>query len=191
VYQTRSMYLGAAVSPLGGDAAALHMPPHHLVTHGLVLGMTGSGKTGLLMVMVEEAPRSGVPVIMIDVKGDLPNLLLAFPSFDPAAFAPRVSGHGPRGTPPSPDLPARLAAERQLESWKLGAEDIAQFRRQTALRVLTPRSSAGEPLHILSSLAIRTRSHRPIRGNLLDRPSSTISRMHCIWRGHSAYIKHA
>ncbi|MEY2932937.1 MAG: hypothetical protein RL033_3686, partial [Pseudomonadota bacterium] len=73
----RQLFLGGAAQPTGGKAEHHHLPPHHLVTHGVVLGMTGSGKTGLLMVMVEEALRSRVPVIMIDVKGDLPNLLLA------------------------------------------------------------------------------------------------------------------
>jgi DNA helicase HerA-like ATPase len=60
----------------------------------VVLGMTGSGKTGLLMVTVEEALRSQVPVIMIDVKGDLPNLLLAFSSFEASVFAPLTDGQG-------------------------------------------------------------------------------------------------
>jgi hypothetical protein len=60
----RRMFLGAAMPPTGGKVAHHHVPPHHLVTHGVVLGMTGSGKTGLLMVTVEEALRSQVPVIM-------------------------------------------------------------------------------------------------------------------------------
>ena len=74
-----SLYLGSGSSLNGTPLGSLHLPAHHLVTHGVVVGMTGSGKTGLLMVMVEEALRAQVPVLMIDVKGDLPNLLLAFP----------------------------------------------------------------------------------------------------------------
>src|SRR6187551_3543019 len=69
---------------------ALKLPPHHLTTHAVVLGMTGSGKTGLLTVLVEEALLAGVPVLMFDVKGDLPNLLLAFPSFESRAVEPWV-----------------------------------------------------------------------------------------------------
>src|SRR5690606_17618791 len=70
-------YLGAArplhLSPHDPrESARLELPPHHLVTHGVVVGMTGSGKTGLLTVMLEEALRSGVPALLIDVKGDLP-----------------------------------------------------------------------------------------------------------------------
>src|SRR5690242_12486003 len=57
-----------------GDTLEFEMPPHHLNTHSVVFGMTGSGKTGLVMVLVEEALRDNVPVLMVDVKGDLPNL---------------------------------------------------------------------------------------------------------------------
>jgi type IV secretory pathway VirB4 component len=64
----------------------LAIPARHLVTHGVIVGMTGSGKTGLLTVLAEEALRAGIPVIAIDVKGDLPNLLLSFPDFDPSRF---------------------------------------------------------------------------------------------------------
>ena len=73
-----------------GASNPLLLPAHHLVTHGVIVGMTGSGKTGLLTVLVEETLRARVPVIMIDVKGDLPDLLLAFPSFDPSVYKPWV-----------------------------------------------------------------------------------------------------
>src|SRR5690348_14950416 len=69
---------------------ALWLPAEHLVTHGVVVGMTGSGKTGLVTVMIEEAARARVPTMVIDVKGDLPNLLLAFPNFEPTVIAPWV-----------------------------------------------------------------------------------------------------
>ncbi len=69
---------------------ALWLPAEHLVTHGVVVGMTGSGKTGLVTVLIEEAARAQVPTVVIDVKGDLPNLLLAFPSCDAAPLAPWI-----------------------------------------------------------------------------------------------------
>jgi len=154
----RKLFLGAAAAPTGGKAFHHHVSPHHLVTHGVVLGMTGSGKTGLLMVTVEEALRSGVPVIMIDVKGDLPNLLLAFPSFQPSEFSHWLEGHGSPEEAQPADLAEQLAAERQRElaSWGITAADLEQFRGGTELRVLTPGSTAGEPLHILSSLERRS-----------------------------------
>src|SRR5262245_45905990 len=79
-----SVAMGPQAAPYPGAQSApsapnLQLPAHHLVTHAAVVGMTGSGKTGLVMVLVEEALRSKVPVLMIDIKGDLPNLLLAFP----------------------------------------------------------------------------------------------------------------
>jgi hypothetical protein len=94
---TSSLFLGSCCSLDGGQqATALHTPTHHLGTHAVVVGMTGSGKTGLLTVMVEEALRERVPVLMIDVKGDLPNLLLAFPGFASALVEPWVEP-GPGG----------------------------------------------------------------------------------------------
>jgi len=84
----RALQLGVARALDGrGAPSPLTIPPHHLTTHGVVVGMTGSGKTGLLMVLVEEALRARIPVLMIDVKGDLPNLLLAFRDFEAASVA--------------------------------------------------------------------------------------------------------
>jgi len=71
------------------------LPTEHLVTHGVVVGMTGSGKTGLVTVMIEEAARAGVPTVVVDGKGDLPNLLLAFPDFEAARL--RREGGRPAG----------------------------------------------------------------------------------------------
>ena len=62
-----------------------------LVTHGVVLGMTGSGKTGLCLALLEEAAMDGIPAIVIDPKGDISNLLLAFPSLDAASFRPWIN----------------------------------------------------------------------------------------------------
>src|SRR5437762_12508940 len=103
-----------------GALAPLLLPAHHLVTHGVITGMTGSGKTGLLTVLVEEALRARVPVLMIDVKGDLPNLLFAFPSFDPALFLPWVQGvMGPDDERTEREVAEHLAAVRRdrLTAW--------------------------------------------------------------------------
>src|SRR3954468_12929069 len=86
-----ALYLGSTRALDGAGAVSkLALPAHHLVTHGVVLGMTGSGKTGMTTVMIEEALSNGVPVLVVDVKGDLPNLLLAFPDFDPRHLLPWV-----------------------------------------------------------------------------------------------------
>src|SRR5690349_13880464 len=107
-----SLHLG--FGQLLGDPARsgpIVLPAHHLVTHGVVVGMTGSGKTGLVTVLIEEALRASIPVLVVDVKGDLPNLTLAFPSFDAASIAPWIEP-GPSSEPPL-ETAARLASERE------------------------------------------------------------------------------
>jgi DNA helicase HerA-like ATPase len=121
--------------------------------------MTGSGKTGLLTVMVEEALLARVPVLMIDVKGDLPNLLLAYPSFAPSALLSWVEGNVSPSDPRSAaEVAAELAAQRQhgLAQWSIGEPELQRYARAIAPRVITPGSSAGETLHVLSSLERRS-----------------------------------
>jgi hypothetical protein len=135
------------------------LPAHDLLTHAVVVGMTGSGKTGLLTVMVEEALRAQVPVLMIDVKGDLPNLELAFPSFDPAVMAPWVEAEAgdEDGIADEPVVRAAVEARRTgLAHWSIGEAELAAFAQKTKVRVLTPGSDAGAPLHLLSALERRS-----------------------------------
>ena len=140
--------------------AHLHVPAHHLVTHGVVVGMTGSGKTGLVTVMVEEALRVGVPVLMIDVKGDLA---------EPAARVPVLRARSRRavgGGDDGPDGRAQPGRDRRGDSppsgsagSRRGASASASSPRSTPatdVRVITPGSTAGEPLHVLSSLERRS-----------------------------------
>src|SRR4051794_12911491 len=102
------LHLGASRSLDGqGGGSPLYVPAHHLVTHGVVLGMTGSGQTGLVTVMLEEVLRARVPVLAIDVKGDLPNLLLAYPTFSPEPLVPWATA---MLTPNDERTPAELAA---------------------------------------------------------------------------------
>jgi hypothetical protein len=134
----------------------LRLPAHHLVTHAVISGMTGSGKSGLVTVLAEEALSAGIPTIVIDVKGDLPNLLLNFPSFDPAHYEPWVEASAESGA--SRASAAVLAAERRdgLAAWSLDEGHVARFSQSTHLRVITPGSTAGESLHVLSSLERRS-----------------------------------
>lgn len=140
----------------GGGTAS--MPAHHLVTHGAIFGMTGSGKTGLLSVLVEEALRSGIPTLMIDIKGDLPNLLLAFPRFDPTDLAPWVE---PAATSDEKSI-EQVAQEQNelrrasLNAWSIHEPELEAYASSVEFRVITPGSSAGELLHVLSSLERRS-----------------------------------
>jgi hypothetical protein len=115
--------------------------------------MTGSGKTGLLTVMVEEALRERIPILMLDIKGDLPNLLLAFPDFSPHLIEPWVEP-APGDTRTTTEIAAALATEREhgLGAWGITARDLQAFTETTHIQVITPGSTAGTPLHVLSSL---------------------------------------
>ena len=135
------------------------LPPHHLVTHGVIVGMTGSGETGLLTVLIEEALRTSIPVLAIDVKGDLPNLMLAFPTCDAESFAPFALGTAKPGDERTVDeLDEALATERReaLEAWGIGEHELQSYADTTSFRLITPGSDAGELLHILSSLEVRS-----------------------------------
>jgi hypothetical protein len=152
----RGLALGG-VRPIDGTGKtrSFELRTDALLTHGVVLGMTGSGKTGLMMVLVEEALRSSVPVIMIDIKGDLPNLLLTFPNLAPEEFAPWVDhAAADRGNTTQHEAAHELAQTwtRRLADWQLGPSDVAELRVRVAPRLFTPGMMAGEPLHILSAL---------------------------------------
>jgi Helicase HerA, central domain len=152
---TRPLHIGNLYPLNASDAPAgpFQLPAHHLATHSVVVGMTGSGKTGLVTVLVEEALRSSIPVLIVDVKGDLPNLGLAFPNFSVEALEPWVEP-GPGDTRSRAELAAALAAERAaaLTAWGVGEAQLQAFADAVQVRVLTPGSDAGESVHMLSSL---------------------------------------
>lgn len=107
------MHQVAARSGLGGAQRAPN-PSHHLATHAVVVRLTGSGETGHLPVLVQKAVRERVPVEMVDVKGDLPKVLLAFPSFAPKSSSPGASprsatrASSPESPTPTPPNTNRL-----------------------------------------------------------------------------------
>src|SRR2546422_10786545 len=93
-----------------------------LVTHAVCVGMTGSGKTGLCIGLLEEAAIDGIPALVIDPKGDLANLLLTFPDLQPADFRPWINEDDARNQ----GLPADDFAARQAELWRTGLADFGQ-----------------------------------------------------------------
>jgi hypothetical protein len=127
-----------------------------LVTHAVCIGMTGSGKTGLCIALIEEAALDGVPAILIDPKGDLGNLLLAFPALAPADFRPWIDEEEARRRGMSADDFARHEAERWragLAAWGQDDARIARLRDAVDMAIYTPGSTAGIPLSILASFA--------------------------------------
>jgi hypothetical protein len=133
----------------------LELDPTDLLTHGLIVGMTGSGKTGLAIDLIEEALRQGVPVLAIDPKGDLANLLLLFDRLDPAQFAAWVDPEAARRLGQTPEQAGAEAAAlwtKGLASWGLTAADVADLRARHEAVIYTPGSRAGVPLGMLQSL---------------------------------------
>ena len=151
-------YLGRE-KELGGDPKAedgdlLLYDSKDLVTHGVVLGMTGSGKTGLCLAVLEEAAIDGIPALVIDPKGDIPNLMLTFPNLAPADFRPWINEDDARRANVTPDA----FAAQQADMWKSGlakwGQDGARIRAlqaATQIDIYTPGSSAGIPISLLSS----------------------------------------
>ena len=125
-----------------------------LTTHGICVGMTGSGKTGLCISLLEEAAIDGIPAIAIDPKGDLGNLMLTFPQLQPSDFRPWIdeSEAARKGLTPA------AYAQRTAKVWKDGlaqwAQDgsrIERFRRAADIAIYTPGSNAGLPITVLRS----------------------------------------
>ncbi len=149
-----------------------------LVTHGVVLGMTGSGKTGLCIALLEEAAMDDIPAIVIDPKGDIANLLLTFPDLTPEDFRPWINEDDAAKKGISPDEhAARTAAmwKNGLESWGQSAERIRTFRDKIDMAVYTPGSNAGLPVSILSSLDVPAFEILDDGEALAERIESTVS----------------
>ncbi len=126
-----------------------------LVTHGVVLGMTGSGKTGLCLALLEEAAMDGIPVIAIDPKGDIANFLLTFPNLSAQEFEPWVNEEDARKKGQTvlefADAQAKTWA-KGLGDWGQSADRVKALRSKTDINVFTPGSNAGIPVSIIASL---------------------------------------
>ena len=149
--------IGGTVEPAthartGNDAL---LPSGELTTHGVIVGMTGSGKTGLGVVLIEECLRAGVPALLIDPKGDLTNLALTFPELSPAEFEPWVDPSAAAKAGQSvPDFAAAEATRwtEGLAGWGLGATDVGALHEAVPVTIYTPAAEHGVPLNIIGSL---------------------------------------
>jgi hypothetical protein len=129
---------------------------HHLTTHGVVVGMTGSGKTGLCVSILEEAALAGVPCVVVDLKGDLCNLLLNFPEMRPEDFEPWVDPDEARRRKKSVGDYARELARtwrEGLAEWGMDPKRVAQLRQSAEWRIYTPGSEAGLPVSVVQNFA--------------------------------------
>jgi hypothetical protein len=147
-----------------------------LVTHAVCVGMTGSGKTGLCISLLEEAAIDGIPAIIIDPKGDLCNLLLTFPNLAPEDFAPWVNeADAERQNLSAADYAAQQARlwKDGLASWGQDGERIKRLRAAAEFRIYTPGSNAGVPVSILKSFDAPAEAIRQDNELLAERINTT------------------
>lgn len=149
-----------------------------LTTHAVCVGMTGSGKTGLCISLLEEAAMDGIPAIAIDPKGDLSNLMLTFPDLSPDDFLPWIDPEdaGRKGVSIE-----RLAADT-AETWRAGlagwgqdGERIRELRKRAEFRLYTPGGGSGIPLSILDSLDAPPQDVMNEPGSLAERIETAVS----------------
>jgi hypothetical protein len=147
-----------------------------LVTHAVCVGMTGSGKTGLCLDLIEEAAIDGIPAILIDPKGDLANLLLTFPDLKPEDFQPWINEDDARKAGSTPEQFAASQAElwkNGLAKWGQDGARIKRLRDAAEFLIYTPGSTAGLPVSILASFAAPPREIAEDSELLSDRVVTT------------------
>ncbi len=175
-----SFYLGREVDANDPDAegSALLYEARDLTTHAVAVGMTGSGKTGLCLSLLEEAAIDGIPAIAIDPKGDLGNLLLTFPDLAPTDFRPWIDEAKAARDGLTPDE----LAEREAAKWKNGlaawgqdGDRISRLREAVDMAVYTPGASHGLPLAVLRSLAAPPAGLQVDADAKRERVTSTVS----------------
>lgn len=153
-----AFYLGRPYDPETGETEQVPLlyDSKDLQTHAVCVGMTGSGKTGLCISLLEEAAIDGIPALVIDVKGDLGNLLLTFPDLAPEDFRPWIDESEAERKELSPDDYAKQQAElwkKGLAGWDEDGDRIRRLKESAEFAIYTPGSEAGLPISILSSFA--------------------------------------
>ena len=152
-----SFHLGKVIDLATGKPGAddLVVGSSDLTTHGVIVGMTGSGKTGLAIVLLEEALLAGIPTLILDPKGDMGNLALTFPDLDAASFRPWVNESDAAAENMSVDDFASKTAttwREGLAAQGIGPERITQLKNAADVTIYTPGSASGVPLNLIGSL---------------------------------------
>ena len=173
-------YLGKIEEPKAAAAeeSLLLYESRDLVTHAVCVGMTGSGKTGLCIGLIEEAAIDGIPAIIVDPKGDLANLMLTFPGLSPEDFRPWINEDEAHSKGISPEEQARIEAERWgkgLSDWGQDGARIQRLRDAAEFVIYTPGSTAGLPISVASSFAAPASPQMQDLELIKDRISSTAS----------------
>ncbi|MCP4005481.1 MAG: DUF87 domain-containing protein [bacterium] len=175
-----AFYLGRVFDPEAGklkDELLLY-DSKDLTTHALCVGMTGSGKTGLCIGLLEEAAIDGIPALVIDPKGDLSNLALTFPGLKAEAFEPWVDpGEAARMAMTVKQYAGRIAElwKKGLAEWGQSGKRIKRFRNSAEVAIYTPGSRVGRPLCVLRSLAAPSAAVAEDDDALRDRVQAAVS----------------
>ncbi|MEO6651114.1 MAG: helicase HerA-like domain-containing protein [Ilumatobacteraceae bacterium] len=153
------LFLGGTVDPATHERSGdeVRLDTADFTTHGVIVGMTGSGKTGLGVVLIEEVLSAGLPALLIDPKGDLTNLCLTFPALSPAEFRPWIDEAQANAAGTTPDEFAQQQSElwtKGLLGWGLTTQTVAELRSSTDFTIYTPGSQSGVPVNIVGSLQV-------------------------------------
>ncbi|MCB8943557.1 MAG: ATP-binding protein [Ardenticatenaceae bacterium] len=175
-----NFYLGRVVEAETGAVGErpLHYDPNDLTTHAVVVGMTGSGKTGLCLDLLEEAALNQIPALMIDPKGDITNALLHFPHCQPADFLPWMNVSEARRSGQTIEEAAAATADlwrKGLADWDIGLERVQALQDSVQFAIYTPGSDAGLPLSILASLQAPAIPWQENREILREKIASTVT----------------
>ena len=173
-------YLGRIFDPNQTKTTeqSLLYEPADLTTHAVVLGMTGSGKTGLCIDLLEEAALNNLPALMIDPKGDMTNTLLHFPNLLPQDFQPWVNPDQARRAGKSLEQAATEAAQlwkQGITDWGMDQQRLLNLSQATQFAVFTPGSDAGIPVNILASLKAPDIPWESNKESLRERISGTVT----------------
>src|SRR5512138_3351131 len=175
-----NFYLGRAYDPITKTVTneAVYYNAADLTTHAVVTGMTGSGKTGLCITLLEEAALAGIPAIIIDPKGDLTNLLLHFPDLAPQDFQPWIDPEMARRAGKTLDqlaMDASTSWREGLQEWGITGERVLALKHAAQFAIYTPGSDTGIPVSVLSSLTAPALPWKENREILRERITSTVT----------------
>lgn len=175
-----SFYLGQEYDLAKGQALdkAVHYDARDLTTHAVCVGMTGSGKTGLGVILLEEAALDGIPSLVVDPKGDMTNLMLTFPDLRPEDFRPWVNPDDARRKDMDEDTFAAKVASQWSEGLAAtgqGPDRIRRLRESADFAIFTPGSSAGKQISILDTLRAPSLSWETEGEQLRDKIESVVS----------------
>ncbi len=173
-------YLGKTIDPASGVPSGDYFlyDSKDLVTHAVCVGMTGSGKTGLCISLLEEAAIDGIPAIVIDPKGDLSDLLLTFPGLSPGEFRSWISEDQARTAGQSPEEFSAGEAvrwQKGLAEWDQDGDRIRRLQSAADFAIFTPGSRAGLPVSVVSSFEAPQQQTGADPEFLRERISTTVS----------------